>query len=306
MAAMHAGEKTIPEGEWIAIAELLLARGADVNARDGSGMTPLHLVASASTQDKYTAMAELLLARGADVNARDKSGMTPLHFAVKVDHRDMVDFLVAKGADINAKDNEGKTPLLYASQTIRMMSALATPLSPLPGEDPFVGTWQLNIAKSSFNHPGSIWGTPQSSITTFEQMPHEYTAPGWHLYGDMLRVINKSVDAQGKPGGFTRVEILDGKAHEFSVHHVAHPNGVAESNPSYDAISAERIDRNTIKVETEIYYNPTRFAVGVLTDSIVTRKISKDGRMMIVADNRGAAFQETRVYDKLCGNEVCR
>ena len=38
----------------------------------------------------------------------DKSGMTPLHLAVKVDHKEMVDFLVAKGADINAKDNEGK------------------------------------------------------------------------------------------------------------------------------------------------------------------------------------------------------
>jgi len=59
------------------VAEVLLAKGADVDAKDGSGQTPLHVASSLETKR----VPELLIAKGANVNARDNRGNTPLHLA---------------------------------------------------------------------------------------------------------------------------------------------------------------------------------------------------------------------------------
>ena len=55
-----------------------LAAGADVNARERGGHTPLHLAACCN--DNPAVIAALLEA-GAEVNARDEDGDTPLHLA---------------------------------------------------------------------------------------------------------------------------------------------------------------------------------------------------------------------------------
>jgi ankyrin repeat protein len=60
-------------------------------------------------------VAEVLLAHGADVNARDiKFGDTPLFWAVFAGQKDMAELLLAHGADVNARDNSGNTPLYEA------------------------------------------------------------------------------------------------------------------------------------------------------------------------------------------------
>ena len=43
------------------------------------------------------------LAAGADVNAKDEDGYTPLNFAAQQGHKEVVELLIAKGADVNAK-----------------------------------------------------------------------------------------------------------------------------------------------------------------------------------------------------------
>jgi ankyrin repeat protein len=57
-----------------------------------------------------------LISAGADVNAKDKSGDTPLHNAVILANKDVIELLIAHGADVNAKDNQGRTPLWWAKE----------------------------------------------------------------------------------------------------------------------------------------------------------------------------------------------
>jgi hypothetical protein len=98
------------------VARLLLEKGADVNARDDYGRTPLHR----ASREWYTSIARLLLDRGADVNAKDREGDTPLHVVNWGDNweqkqNSIVPLLLERGADINATGKKGRTPLMFAS-----------------------------------------------------------------------------------------------------------------------------------------------------------------------------------------------
>jgi ankyrin repeat protein len=86
------------------IAALLMAHGANVNATNTSGHTPLH------TTD-HCDIAKLLVAHGADVNAVDTHGLTPLHCAAFCDNLDIATLLLEYGADVNAVSGRGFTPL---------------------------------------------------------------------------------------------------------------------------------------------------------------------------------------------------
>ncbi len=124
--------------------ELLLHLGADPNARDQLGHTPLYFVGNAShgthgadvvrvlvqgganvnaqerlkhctalhmaTRRGNVPVAEALLDCGADGEARDKLGDTPLHRAVKCGKTEMVAFLLSRGADVHAEGKRGMTP----------------------------------------------------------------------------------------------------------------------------------------------------------------------------------------------------
>lgn len=100
----------------IKAAKQLLAGGANANAKDRQGMTPLHRVAV----DGPMELIERLVARGADVNAVDRDGWTPAHMAAFHGHTAAYEYFAARGADLGIKTNEGKTPLDLAREAADM------------------------------------------------------------------------------------------------------------------------------------------------------------------------------------------
>ncbi len=89
------------------IAECLVNIGADVNFKRSNGQTLLYL-ASREGIDKT---AKLLIEKGADLNQPDAVGKTPLFISVENRHQNIVELLLDHGAQTSLKDNFGRTPL---------------------------------------------------------------------------------------------------------------------------------------------------------------------------------------------------
>ncbi len=82
-----------------------LAAGTDVKVKGGfADGASLHYAAA----NGHKEIAELLIEKGADVNAKDKYERTPLH---GVTTKEIAELLIAKGADANAAMKNGRTAL---------------------------------------------------------------------------------------------------------------------------------------------------------------------------------------------------
>jgi len=106
------------------IANILLANGANVHARNGCGQTPLMEACCNGSPD----VAQLLISHGADVNATDDGqwdgelgGQTPLFYVCQRPENEpldqtkqLIELLVSHGADVNVRDLEKRTPLHFA------------------------------------------------------------------------------------------------------------------------------------------------------------------------------------------------
>ncbi|XP_077979567.1 transient receptor potential cation channel subfamily A member 1-like [Glandiceps talaboti] len=92
--------------------KLCLDHGVDVDiAKSCNAYTPLQLAAVYG----HTDIANLLIQRGAQINARDSEHMTPLHRASLYNQVEMMKFLLSKGACLDARDSEHFTPLLVTA-----------------------------------------------------------------------------------------------------------------------------------------------------------------------------------------------
>ncbi|TVY17972.1 Ankyrin-3 [Lachnellula arida] len=100
-----------PGSEAYTALEPLLSLGADPSATDSNGETLLHRACRAMASTEVA--SQLLSHKALSAQARSSDGVTPLHLAVENIHSpvDHIQFLVDHGADINAQDSNGNTPL---------------------------------------------------------------------------------------------------------------------------------------------------------------------------------------------------
>jgi ankyrin repeat protein len=136
----------------------LLAKGADINARDPDGSTTLELAVKFfwGKDKREEELVSLLISAGADVNLANVLGDTPLMYATYTKGR-LVNLLLKAGADVNARDKNGRTALIWAVQavasglcSIEDVKALIAAGADLDARDKF-GRTALSIAEEGQN-----------------------------------------------------------------------------------------------------------------------------------------------------------
>ncbi len=128
-------------------------KGADVNAQNGDGWTPL--IEAACYNPRPEVIADLLRA-GADVNAWDSLSMTALSWAATCNtNPSVVTVLLEAGADLESRDIGGDTPLMFAArynQNPRVVSVLS----------PRVLSWSY-WQPEQILRPGISWERPRAT-----------------------------------------------------------------------------------------------------------------------------------------------
>ncbi|MBK7993980.1 MAG: ankyrin repeat domain-containing protein [Blastocatellia bacterium] len=95
------------------LAKEALAAGADPNAKNDTGYTPLIFAADANQEE----IIKLLIKANANVNAQDDSGRTSLMVAAINESNKAIKLLLNAQANVNLADRSGKTALMYAIST---------------------------------------------------------------------------------------------------------------------------------------------------------------------------------------------
>ena len=111
---------------------LLCMPEVDVNQSNTRGYTSLHLAVSRKHYQvfqKRSAVCQVLIDAGADVEAKDDMGFSPLHFACEAEKLEIVQMLVEAGADVCVVDGNGIPGLLIAAagghtETVRYLVGL--------------------------------------------------------------------------------------------------------------------------------------------------------------------------------------
>ena len=127
----------------------LIHTGADINAANQYGNTPLHYVTR--RHNRVDTLKALLNTPGILVNAKNNHGLVPLHFAAASCSESVRALLAVPGILVNEKDKIGNTPLHFAalSESALPIKALLTAPSILVNEKNDLGRLPLHEAARS-------------------------------------------------------------------------------------------------------------------------------------------------------------
>ncbi len=92
----------------------------NLNADNASRATPLHLAVGYRDEEVADRMTKILVANGAELNAKQSDGLTPLHHAVARCSLKLVQTLIHAGADPFLKDDLGRSSMDLAKEMEQM------------------------------------------------------------------------------------------------------------------------------------------------------------------------------------------
>jgi len=131
------------------IVDMLLQHGADPNIGESEYGSPLAAaaVSPVAEEDVSSAVIDALLRSGAEIDKTNGSGMTPLFFAAREGKLDVVRSLLKAGADPKHRDVRDWTPLMFGimSEQTDLIQALLN-----AGADPNVREWETG--RTSMHH----------------------------------------------------------------------------------------------------------------------------------------------------------
>ena len=108
--AMHYSEKKSENPpKHIECLRKLIELGANIEAKDFAGFTPLFYCVTKFATNTSLKLAKILLSNGANVNAQNRIGSTPLAEPVMARRLDCMQLLLERGADPTIRDNDGAT-----------------------------------------------------------------------------------------------------------------------------------------------------------------------------------------------------
>lgn len=168
----------------IDLMRLFISRGADINALNGNGESPVVMAAWRGNLEAV----KWLLERGARINAPSRQ-WSALHYAVFAGHIEVADYLIAQGADIDAQSTNGSTVVMMAiyegrEDLARKLIEKGADRTPKNDWGDGALEWamrfnHLNIARmitnpEEFNiaasQPKEKWGEPRRSMRTSKEL----------------------------------------------------------------------------------------------------------------------------------------
>jgi ankyrin repeat protein len=164
------------------VAQLLIAEGADVNAKDTRGRTPLDLAINRGRKE----IVKLLLSRGADVS---------LHTAAYIGDLQRVQKFIDVGANVDAKDQKGQTSLHYAAKAGQIQVA------------------ELLIANGANVNAGDDWTPLQEAAYNSKEMVELLLAKGADIKPGKWTALHSALDAER----FDIVELLLAKGVDANI-----------------------------------------------------------------------------------------